>query len=62
MNKPYTCHNCGTEFDALPNNDFPEWLLLDKVKVKCPGCYSNGYTDKDQMIYTIDLETMEVVS
>ena len=61
MNKPYTCHNCATEFDAYPDaikdrleaesqRDRPS-----KIKVKCPGCYGNGYTQVLQMIYTLDI-------
>ena len=65
MNKPYTCHNCGTEFDLWPDDLLEQFNVgqgtpsvgPDKVKVKCPGCYGNGYTSVSQMIYTVDATT-----
>jgi len=74
MNKPYVCHNCSTEFDLWPLPElpepppggpgapFPEQTMPTLIKVKCPGCYNNGYTSTDKMIYTVNLETMELVS
>jgi DNA-directed RNA polymerase subunit RPC12/RpoP len=60
MNKPYTCHNCGTQFDALPNEEkeMIEHSILrnpSKVKVKCPGCYGAGYTQLSQSMYVLDI-------
>ena len=77
MNKPYTCHQCGTEFDLLPDagpvgirraiGPQPE---PQKVRVRCPGCYAAGYTGcpgsrnppgRGDMVYIIDLATMQPV-
>ena len=57
MNKPYICHNCGTDFDAYPDppKPNPRKIAPSCVKVKCPGCYANGYQNVDQMIYTLDI-------
>jgi hypothetical protein len=60
VNKPYTCHNCGTVFDAFPS-DVQEKINLEilapprTITVKCPGCYANGYTSVNEMIYTLDI-------
>lgn len=74
MNKPYTCHQCGTKFDLLPewSPDGPMGRMPQptKVRVKCPGCYAAGYTGypdsqnpvgNGNMVYTIDLTTMQPV-
>lgn len=69
MSTLYTCHNCGTTFEVVPD-DFNFGVStglrrrsqVKHVKVKCPGCYENGYVEKDQMVYTVDLETMELVN
>ena len=68
MNKPYTCHNCETEFDLWPDEILGQFgpegqtgIGPQKVKVKCPGCYGNGYTEVSQMIYTVDTKTLSVV-
>jgi hypothetical protein len=60
MNKPYTCHNCSTVFDALPDEakeliEHSKRPFPAKVTVKCPGCYGNGYTDVAEMIYVLDI-------
>lgn len=68
MNKPYTCHHCGTVFDLVPQ-DFVEQKLFgpDKghlsgyIRVKCPGCFNAGYTVQ-QSIYMVDIDTMTVVT
>lgn len=62
MNKPYTCHNCATEFDAYPDDikesvEFPGMTAPASVKVKCPGCHANGYTSQMEMIYVLDITT-----
>lgn len=68
MNKAYTCHNCATEFDLWPDELLQQFapggsdVGPDKVKIKCPGCYSAGYTSVDQMIYTIDTSTMQPIT
>lgn len=62
MNKPYTCHHCGTEFDLLPHPEhFPTWVIAEKVQVKCPGCYDAGFS-LEESIYTVDIDTMTVVT
>jgi hypothetical protein len=76
MNRPYTCHQCETKFDLLPDVESkmagqPSRIPSDgKVRVKCPGCYEAGYTGcpgslnppgKGDMVYTIDLATMRPV-
>jgi hypothetical protein len=74
MNKPYTCHNCSTEFDVYPA-DMAErigrFTAPARVKVRCPGCYEAGYTSVPgvvsppgslgAMVYTIDLGTMQLI-
>ena len=61
MNKPYTCHNCSTQFDAFPDD---HKAIFDgarmpayprSVTVKCPGCYDAGYTQVAQMTYVLDI-------
>lgn len=63
MNKPYTCHNCNTEFDVWPD-DLKEQFettgqpIPELVQVKCPGCYDAGFTAVSQMIYTVNTNTL----
>ena len=60
MNKPYTCHNCSTEFEALTDDVIAQFRRRgqpppERVRLKCPGCYDAGYTSVDQMIYILDI-------
>jgi hypothetical protein len=63
MNKPYTCHLCGTVFDVWPTelDDCAGNSLTSvpskKVKVKCPGCYDAGFTSAEVNVYTVDTTT-----
>jgi DNA-directed RNA polymerase subunit RPC12/RpoP len=60
MNKPYTCHNCGTTFESFPEDLMEQFNLSgqsipNRIKVRCPGCYSNGFTSEDQMTFVLDI-------
>lgn len=64
MNIPYTCHNCGTEFDILP-----DYLkeIRDKsddpgacIQARCPGCTAAG-KPPHVCIYTLNVEGDEPV-
>ena len=65
MNKPYTCHNCATEFDAWPDGPKLQFERQgreppQKVKMKCPGCYDAGCIDLAVRRYTLDISGEEV--
>ena len=63
MNKPYTCHNCSTVFDAYPDSvkqgfegpGTPPRGKPRKIKVRCPGCYEAGYRKVKHMVYVVDV-------
>jgi hypothetical protein len=66
MNMPYECHNCGTIFDAWPEEmeeASPAGSKPDKIKVRCSGCYAAGFTAPGQGIFTLDIsgETPQLV-
>jgi hypothetical protein len=62
MNLPYTCHNCKTKFDLVPDEEkemleTAEQGIPKLIKVRCPGCYKAGFTSIDQMEYVVNTRT-----
>lgn len=59
MNRPYTCHNCGTVFDACSDSLIEEFEsnglpLPNCVKAWCPGCHDHGF-NVAQARYDVEL-------
>jgi len=59
MNKPYTCHNCGTVVEAYPDAlkqaDEKRGQTSTHTQVICPGCVAAKKTPIERT-YTLNIE------
>lgn len=45
----------GAPRDDTLLDTLPFWMVPEKVKVKCPGCYGHGFVSTEQSVYMLDL-------